>query len=134
MIEALEGPAHFACILAAPGDQLPSTLQDDRLSGDRVEARDADRSAVGGAAGKDGRSPGGDRDLPGCEAIAQRRDERAGDLVVERTTPAIELRDDELVRSAASDDLLAVDVVWDLDRPDRQRRIGRSRCRSVADR
>src|SRR5205085_9926681 len=70
--------------LAALADQLPSTLQDDGLSGDSVEARDADRSAVAGPdAGKNRRPPGCDRDLLRGEAIARRRDERAADLGVE---------------------------------------------------
>src|SRR6266849_1377691 len=112
--------------LAALSDQFPPALQDDRLSGDPVEARDADRGAVAGSdAGKSGRPPGRDRDLLGREAIAQRRNQRAADLVVEGTTPAVELRDDELVRAGAGDDLRAVDGLRDLDRPDRQRR---NRC------
>src|SRR5439155_1123877 len=78
----------------------------------------------GAGAGKGGRSPRRDRDLPGREAVPHRRDQRAADLAVERASPAIELRDDELVRAGAGDDLLAVDGLRDLDRPNRQRRIG----------
>src|SRR5258706_930076 len=70
-------------------DQLPSSLEDDRFSGNAVETGDADRGAPGGAAArKDGRSPGGHRDLLGPEAIAQGRDQRAGDLAVERAPPS----------------------------------------------
>src|SRR5207253_7266360 len=111
--------------LAALADQLPSTLQDDGLSGDPVEARDADRSAVAGPdAGKDRRPPGRDRDLLRGEAIAHRGDESAADLGVERASPAIELRDHELVRAGAGHDLWPVDGLRDLDGTDRQRRIG----------
>src|SRR6266478_6834596 len=111
--------------LAALADQLPSTLQDDGLSGDPVEARDADGSAVAGPdTGKDRRPPGRDRDLLRGEAIAHHRDESAADLGVERASPAIELRDHELVRAGAGHDLWPVVGLRDLDGTDRQRRIG----------
>jgi hypothetical protein len=58
---------------------------------------------------------------------------RDSELVVERTAPAIELRHDELVRAGAGDDLLPVDVVRDLDRADRQRRVGCRQDRTVPD-
>jgi len=129
------GPS-IACVSDAsstPHAELPPGLQDDRLAEDAVETRDADLHAVRGTAGKKSRSPGHDRDLLGVEAISQRRDQRIADLVVERTAPAVELRDDELVGAGAGDDLRAVDVVRKLDRSDRQRHIGRARARAVPD-
>ena len=56
--------------------------------------------------------------------LAKGCDQRAADLVLEGSTPAIELRDHELVGASAGDDLLPVDVVRDFDRPNRQRLIG----------
>src|SRR5262249_39974888 len=82
---------------------------------------------------KNAGSPRRNRNLLGCEVFTQAGDERADDLVLKRTTPAVELRDDELVCAGAGDDLLPVDVVRNLDGPDRQRRVGCSLSRAVAD-
>src|SRR5262249_8428470 len=118
---------------AALHGHLPSTLQDDRLPGNAIETRDADRRAVGGTARKNAGSPRRNRNLLGCEVFTQAGDERADDLVHKRTPPAVELREDELVCAGAGDDLLPVDVVRNPDGPARQRRVGCSRGRAVAD-